>query len=424
VKILVLTNLYPPDFLGGYELGCQQVVDALIARGHNVRVLTSSPRRPVHDPVHVERRFRLADRSDPYLMGRLARGADAMLEAEANFLSLHNVHALLASLDSFAPDVCYVWNLIGLGGLGVMAALVQLRVPWVWHLMDAVPIVLCSRRSSVVPRLAREFEERVSGRFIACSERLLREIEAGGIRLRGPVEVIPNWVTSASKPRLHYYAVGDHLRLVSAGQIGRHKGTDIIIQMAHRLREQGHDNFSIDIFGRVTDPYFNHLIRKLDLGDHVRFGGMLEPQELTRRYADRSYDMFLFPTWEREPFAFAPLEAAAAGCVPVLSAHCGNADLFIHGLDCLKAERTPEAFADVVESVLRGRTLLPALAKRAARLVSKYFHLDRLMPSIESVLMEAAADRAGTPAASDEVYRLAALADKLTQTLVQEAASA
>ena len=43
MKILVLTNLYPPDLHGGYELGCKQVVDSLLARGHEVRVVTIAP---------------------------------------------------------------------------------------------------------------------------------------------------------------------------------------------------------------------------------------------------------------------------------------------------------------------------------------------------------------------------------------------
>ena len=36
MKILVVSNLYPPDVIGGYELGCRQAVDALRARGHDV----------------------------------------------------------------------------------------------------------------------------------------------------------------------------------------------------------------------------------------------------------------------------------------------------------------------------------------------------------------------------------------------------
>ena len=40
MKILVVTNLYPPHHVGGYELGCRDVVEKLRARGHTVRVLT------------------------------------------------------------------------------------------------------------------------------------------------------------------------------------------------------------------------------------------------------------------------------------------------------------------------------------------------------------------------------------------------
>src|SRR6185295_6527398 len=44
MKILVLTNLYPPHYLGGYELICHAVVNALRARGHTVQILTSNHR--------------------------------------------------------------------------------------------------------------------------------------------------------------------------------------------------------------------------------------------------------------------------------------------------------------------------------------------------------------------------------------------
>src|SRR4051812_11713646 len=41
VRILVLTNLYPPHYIGGYELICQTVVETLWQRGHFVPILTS-----------------------------------------------------------------------------------------------------------------------------------------------------------------------------------------------------------------------------------------------------------------------------------------------------------------------------------------------------------------------------------------------
>jgi glycogen(starch) synthase len=42
MKILVLTNLYPPHYVGGYELRCAAITEALRQHGHEVNVLTSN----------------------------------------------------------------------------------------------------------------------------------------------------------------------------------------------------------------------------------------------------------------------------------------------------------------------------------------------------------------------------------------------
>ena len=42
MRILIVSNLYPPHHIGGYELGCRDVVEGLKARGHEVKVLTST----------------------------------------------------------------------------------------------------------------------------------------------------------------------------------------------------------------------------------------------------------------------------------------------------------------------------------------------------------------------------------------------
>src|SRR5438093_276484 len=42
VKILVLTNLYPPHHAGTYDLRCQAITDALRLRGHSTLVATSN----------------------------------------------------------------------------------------------------------------------------------------------------------------------------------------------------------------------------------------------------------------------------------------------------------------------------------------------------------------------------------------------
>ena len=67
MRVLVLSNLYPPDFFGGYELGCRQAAGALADAGHDVLVLTSAPRVPVSSEPHVRRELQLTDVYNPYL---------------------------------------------------------------------------------------------------------------------------------------------------------------------------------------------------------------------------------------------------------------------------------------------------------------------------------------------------------------------
>ncbi len=146
MKILVLSNLYPPDIIGGYELGCKQVVDTLRKNGHEVRVLTSTPRVAVAavDEPHVLRRLHLSDLWYNATRGASHPAVNKVWDVDSNWFSAHNVHALIQEVEAFRPDVVYPWMLLGLGGLGLLGCLEFLGVPWVWHLMDEVPVQLCS----------------------------------------------------------------------------------------------------------------------------------------------------------------------------------------------------------------------------------------------------------------------------------------
>src|SRR5206468_3185206 len=117
--------------------------------------------------------------------------------------------------------------------------------------------------------------------------------------------------------------------------------------------------------------------RARSLEGHVIFRGARSQADLARLYP--LYDVFAFPTWQREPFAFAPLEAAWRGCVPLMSQQCGNAEWFVHGVHCLKAERNPDAFADAFAAILSGAVDLAPIARRASAVVGRDFHMNSLI---------------------------------------------
>ena len=421
MKVLVLSNLYPPDVIGGYELGCKQAVDALRARGHDVRVLTTAPRTPAPSEPHVDRRLQLSEVWNEYMYLHSSPVTSRLLQAESTLISAFNVHALTRVIDEFRPDVAYVWMIVGVGGLGLMATLQHLKVPWAWHLMDDVPVSICRYNGQVVEALRREVDRQLEGRYLACSRQLVDEIESAGIGLGADVEVVPNWVVGqAPARRTRFYEPGQTLRIIAAGQVNRNKGTDHIIEAAAILRERGLDNFQVDIYGNVDNSYFPALARARGLEGHVHFRGSRPQSELARLYP--CYDVFAFPTWQREPFAFAPLEASWRGCVPLMSQLSGNAEWAVHGVHCLKADRNPEAFARSLAAILGGSTELGPIARRAAAVVGRDFHLDAQVPKIERAL-QMAGRKARTPpvGSAAEAYRLALLAEKLAKVLVQEA---
>jgi glycogen(starch) synthase len=421
VKILVLTNLYPPDFIGGYEIACAQVVDSLRERGHDARVLAAAPRVPIVDAPYVYRRFQLTEESNWYAHDLWFDPLGSRLrDVESRFINAYNVHALTTFLDEFEPDVVYICNIVGLGGLALMACLQYLKVPWVWQLGDNVPRVLCSLPEKVFPALVDEFSKQIQGHYIIVSTQLQRQIEECGVVLGGQVETIPNWIVGKRPPpRSRFHQTGQTLRIMSAGQVSRHKGVDILIEAAGRLRDAGLTRFHVDIYGKIYDTCFADLIRRLDLGEWVHLQGFRPQKELMALYAD--YDAFAFPTRENEPFGLVPLEAAARGCVPVITRRCGIAEWLVHGIHCLKADRTPEAFADAFAEILKGHITLEPIARRGAVAAWRDFHIDTILPLIERKLVQASTQsRAGAGQPSD-AYRLARMAEQLTQGLIQEA---
>jgi glycosyltransferase involved in cell wall biosynthesis len=287
------------------------------------------------------------------------------------------------------------------------------------HVMDAIPWVLCHLpMAQVRPEVGQAFATALRGRYLCCSQTVLDEIVAGGVPIADQARLVPNWVATPGSPGRTDYMPEGRLRVVTAGAVSANKGVDVLIRAAAILRDRGRTNFCVDVYGPGTDPQFPSLIRQLDLEPFVRLRGVRTQDQLAALYP--GYDVFAFPTWEREPFGFAPMEAGAHGCLMLTSRLCGFSEWFADGVDCVKAERTAAAFADALDGIMTGTVPLAEIAGRGTTTILRRFHLDSLVRTIEQELAEAAAERedpAGTPA---DVYRLALLAEKTLHALVQE----
>jgi glycosyltransferase involved in cell wall biosynthesis len=170
--------------------------------------------------------------------------------------------------------------------------------------------------------------------------------------------------------------------------LGPHKGTDIIIDACSHLLADGYTSFHVDICGfGVAEPWVSRAAQR-GVTAHVSFLGTRTQQEILALLPQ--YDAFLFPTEYREPFGFAPIEAAACGTVPIITATAGSAERLVDGVHALKIDRTPEALAAAVARILTGEVDVADLGRRAARLVRTDLSFSRCLDNIESVLCKAA----------------------------------
>ncbi|HKP11994.1 MAG TPA: glycosyl transferase family 1, partial [Blastocatellia bacterium] len=103
MRILVVSNFYPPHFIGGYELGCRDIVDALRSRGHDVRVLTST--HGVDRPEHSGHVCRWLETDLGLKINDPAADWPGVISKEKI-----NRRAFDHLCQSFTPDVIYVWN--------------------------------------------------------------------------------------------------------------------------------------------------------------------------------------------------------------------------------------------------------------------------------------------------------------------------
>lgn len=395
VRVLAITNMFPPHHYGGYELLCADVLDRFRAAGHDVAVLTSDTRVPGVDDrageaSNVERSLALYwddhEIVEPGPLGRLQ-------------IERHDQRVLRRVLDEFRPDVVSVWAM-GCLPMGLLATVADRGIPMVsvvcddwlvygprvdaWHrAMRRRPVLdrILSRLAGV-PRAGRDvgslathcfISETTEAAAVAGSPYALAErtvVYAGIDTDDFPVgaassETPPSSEKPSSPTRPADEAFG--WRLLHVGRLDPRKGIDVVIRALSRLPPEA----TLTILGRGDDAYRRHLcalVDELGLGGRVHFE-VAERHQLAERYA--AADVFVFaPRWS-EPFGLVPLEAMACRTPVVATATGGSGEYLIDGRTCLRVPVDDDAaVADAIQRLADNPVLRGDLVERGTRLAS------------------------------------------------------
>jgi glycosyltransferase involved in cell wall biosynthesis len=394
MKILIISNLFPPSVLGGYEILCGQVVQSLRARGHEVHILTSTHGKASIEPDDlVMRRLHLFQPFDRPV-------SSAMRRARLRTASV-NTAITKAVLQGFQFDVVFVWSLLRLTASPARVA-EQSGLPVLYTFNDEHPSGYLPARFSMGPKqFARWILDKTitrpttaSGLRFAdttcISELLKRNLVAAGLPISSsrvihqgiPIDQFPQRTAPAEHPK--------RMRILYAGQLHPYKGVHTLVSALHLLAHTvGASDLTCSIVGAGDREYVNRLESDAGkAGIPVTFLGRVPHDRMGEIY--RSHDLLVFPSIWPEPFGLTHLEAMASGLPVISTTNGGQGEFLVDGMNCLSFEPdNPQQLAQCITKLSGDARLYDALVAAGRETVEKGFTFDRYVSDLETLLTDA-----------------------------------
>jgi glycogen synthase len=348
MKILFVSNIYPPHVRGGYELGCQSIAHEMKRLGHDVCVATSSSpgyltNAPGDSSVRVETCFEPVFAYEARLIASLNHTTEWRHYQQRAFSGIitGNALALARLIRDVDPDVIWIFNPLGLGPIGIFEAALTWPARCVVHLMDDIDGMI---REYSNPVLSHARFSRLKKRFtaISCSFKAMgvNELHTSYRHHRviyNGVDFAALAASSAASDR----AISGSPKFVYFGQVEEAKGLLQLVEGARLAYSQGL-RFEIDIFGKGSQECSDRLHRAIidaGLQQIVRPQGFLPRSELLRRLP--SYDAAILLLSNQEPFGYCVIEAVGCGLAVIVTTDPGSVEclpgdypLLVNNRDC------------------------------------------------------------------------------------------
>lgn len=404
MKILAITDSYPPHHSGGYELRSRDVLTGLTMRGHDVRVITTrcpSPNCTLHlDEKNIFRVLR--KRSDTHSF---------ILRISFDIFELRFLDRMLKSMK---PDIIYLSHL---GDLSkpIFFFFSNRNFPIVFD-DGGAGIVYLSR----VFKQGLYFYERETASFFQSKAKSL--IVEGISLLSG--NLIPKKLAWPKKMSVYFnnkrsleiarqnnvpflnekilYSGVDlkifpcktqdephvPLRIVVPGRIEPNKGTRDVISLVEILEQMGIQT-SVTVVGKVDhQSYYDDLLKyveQLNLKSDVRFQSMLDHERLASIY--RESDICFFPSYQKPGMSRVPLEAMASGCLVISYGNEASNEVIVNSkTGYLVDEGDVQAVAAIVKDVVEDPTIYESVIGRARTYIETSCSLETYIDKIEKYM--------------------------------------
>jgi glycogen synthase len=421
VRILLLSNLYPPFVEGGAEILAGDIAAGLERLGHEVIVLTSS--YGLSKPQRDGKIWRSLQPAPPVYFDR-QRSFWSQLNQPFNYYRRYhntaNARTLRHVVAATTPDILYIWEITGIGVNSLLKVLPDLNIPIVFHLGSYWLLYARSPETEQSRLRLRWLKQRLIGTvpeltwtsLIAVSATVKQEYVRSGFDPKR-IEVIYNGID----PRfltLPWSASNEEeaFQLLFVGRIRVEKGILVLLKALDLLMHEMNSPvllspvlseangaakyldsppLHLHIFGDGDETYISELktfLLEKGLTEIVTFHGKVPQDELIQHY-DRC-DLMLVPSLWQEPFGLVVAEAMARG-LPVIASNVGGpAEILTHEINGLLVEAGNErALASAINQLIKDPEKRKRFGQTARSTVQQRFIIEENASRVEQHLHRA-----------------------------------
>ncbi|MFA5031410.1 MAG: glycosyltransferase [bacterium] len=422
MKILVISNLYPPYYIGGYELRCKDILDSLIKREHltagrhvKVTVLTGnyfiSGKPKGLDTVEKNNVHRKLHFQDKYPI-KVSLKNTIIRELKDNKI-------LRDTIKQTSPDLIYIFNMGGLSK-SLLRTIEKYKIPAVYDIsdywlsgegiMDNWLIYWKQSPELAISRFIKlKFEALITKNFLNKLTKYILPIQSHSFNLNFsyftsnflkesyiksgfnvknspviycgiPVELIPHKICGPVSGRKPF-------KLLYVGNITPNKGTLTIIKAISVLTKKTIE-VSLDLIGGIDLNYFKEITSLISLEKlPVTYKGKYKREETLKMYKD--YDALIFSSVWDEPFSLTLLEGMMAGLPVISTTTGGSSEILKNEENCLTFEPdNANELAQKIELLINDNNMYEKISSNAPKFVKESFTTEKMINKIEDYLKQ------------------------------------
>ena len=384
MQLLLITNLYPPQELGGYGRSMADFAWGLIQRGHQVTVLSAdvphlgdSGNGPSGEKV---------DRC-LHLKGSFQGGVQLDQDPErCRATDEANQNRIRFWLNQGAWDGVLVGN-VDLLGIEILQPVIRAALPLLHHI------------GFVSPPFDPTLTPTTTSYKLVCASHAVKHslIQAGMPISDAPVvhpgarvELYGSSSNNRLLPALPMPDKGEPLKICFAGLQMSSKGPHTLLEAIALLKNKNIPTYCMLAGGTFQEPYMKamqKLINEKHLQDNICFVPQLTRQQLARFFL--LHHVCVFPSIHPEAFGIVAAEAMASGLALVSSGVGGAVEVFEDGISGLSFQPgDATSLATQLERLWRNPNLLKTLQKNGQQRAREQFSVQRSAERLESLFIE------------------------------------